>query len=838
MNGHSQYTTDRLEAIRRAKNRAARIAWMAGVLAALLLVVLLLALVDYGVLLSRSIREGGAVLLAGIILYAAIRLWRIVRLPGNAKNIALELEERRPELGCVVSTAAEYLTGERKAAQDYEPELVRTLQEEAAKKLRLLETPWYRGKTFRAMRVLSVALGALACFVLLLPEGATAVVRVTCPWANAAYTRVEVRPGNIEIPSGHDLEILARFHGRPPHNAQLIWQAAPASAWQTVVLSPSKKGVCTNLLTNIKGRVTYKVAGGDAVSPEFSISTFVPPEIRSLSAKVVFPTYTKHEPIEETTPDLRVVRGSKLTFHIAAAGEITGAKMRFTNQPPIELTRDQNGQWTANVTARTSSDYQIELTDSAGHKGGNETPYHLVVVPDEAPQVAIIDPDADIRAGPTNKVPLQISATDDFGVSRIKLVFQKLGEPAKVVVCDATNLNEPEATATAEIDLAPLNLKPYEVVAYHAEAADNNTMDGPGIGKSPVYFIEFTTKEEPISDSHSQVQRINLLQLEKQIIAATTAVPDERVREKLPDVAAIQRQTKEYAETFKNTSPVLAAAPPAARTEFDAALASMDRSIKSLDDVQRDPALLSEDDALKHLYQAVKLFPELQPCMCNCTGIKIVAEAIEKKKRAEQKKREQELPKIIARAKQMAAAQAKLNGLYRKSAGVGKSTGQNGPNGSGDGSKHSKDAYARASNTPDGGDRAGAANPKVDEQHQEETTAAPSAEQKQLAEEASRLAAKLRELAGIDPRISNRHSEQMKEVADEMNLAGGYFLRNDFGSASNSGFMAISSVQKIIGALEILSHDPPHASDAAAEEYPKEYGQRISDYLRTLSYQK
>ena len=839
----SQFTADRLAAIRRAKNRATRIVWIAGALAVWLLAVFLFAFTDYRSSLSKVLREADALVLGGILVFAAIRLWLLMRRPGNAKNTALELESRRPDLGCVVSTATEYLTGERTAAQDYEPELVEALQEQAAKKIRAVKTPWEGRKIAAALGGFLLALGVLAFFVLRMPGGGTAILRVTGPWANATYTRVDVKPGNAEVATGHNLNVLAAFHGRLPKDACLLWRASQSDFWQTVALTLSGQGICTNLIPNITTNTVYKVTGGDAVSPEFSINLYNPPEIKSLLTTVTFPAYTKHPPVEETTPDLRVVRGSRLAFRLVASGEITGATMCFTNQRPVELTRDSNNQWTASLAATNSFDYRVELVDKAGRKGGNENPYHVVVVADAPPQVDIVGPGADIRADPTNKIPLQISATDDFGVSGIKLVFHKLSEPENTVVCNATNLNKPETSALAELDLTPLHLQPYDVVAYHAEASDNNTLDGPGIGKSPVYFIEVTSKEEAMpSESHSQAQKINLLQLEKQIIAATTAVAEDAVREKLPDVGAVQRLSREYAETFKESSSVLAAAPPEARVEFDAALGAMDGAIKSLDHIQRNPALASEDDALKHLYQAVRLFPDLKPCMCNCTGIKIVAEAIEKKKMDEKTKREQELPKVIAQAKKIAGAQAQLNGLYRKSAedspslakGGGKPPGQTGPGG---GSEHSQDGKLLAKN-PSAAGPDGAKPPNSPDDGQKQTTGDPSAEQTKLAAQVSELAAKLRELAGSDPRISSRHSQHMSDVAGNMQQAADLAAANNSQAADDTGRLAFTELEEIVGALEILSNDQLHASDSAAEAYPKEYGQKIADYLRTLSYEK
>jgi hypothetical protein len=840
----SQYTADRLEAIRRAKNRARQIVWTAGALVVWILAALGFAFADYRMLLSKTVREGSALLLAGILIFAVIRLWRLIRQPGDAKHTALELESRRPDLGCVVSTATEYLAGQRQATRDYEPELVEALQAQAAKKLHAVETPWYRGKIAAALGVLFLAFAAMALVVWRTPAAGTALGRVTAPWANAAYTRVDVKPGDASVPAGHNLSVLAAFHGRPPHDARLLWRADQSSAWQTAALSPSENGTCSNLIANITGKIIYQVAGGDAVSPQFSITTYNPPEIKSLTTRVDFPAYTKHLPVTETTPDLRVVRGAKLAFHVAASGDIAGAKMCFTNQPPVELTRDANGQWSASMAPRGSFDYRIELTDQAGRKGGNENPYHVVVAPDEPPLVEVVDPEADVRADPTNTVPLRITASDDFAVTAVKLVYHKLGQPEKSIICNATNLNGQEASALTAIDLAPLHLQPYEVVAYHAEASDNNTLDGPGIGKSPVYFIEVTTNDTEVpSESHSQVQKINLLQLEKQIIAATTAAPEEQLGEKLPEVATVQRQTRVYADTFKNSSSVLAAAPPEARAEFDAAINSMDASTKSLDQIQRNPSLASEDDALMHLYQAVRLFPELKPGMCNCTGIKIVAEAIEKKKQAEQKKHDQELPKVIAQAKRVAAAQAQLNGLYRKSAeaapsGMAKNDGQTpGQNGPGNTGQSPKDGNALAY-TPPAANPAETPTPNPGTDEQKPAAGPPSEEQKKLAGQAGELAAKLRELTASDPRISSRHSQHMTEVAGQMRQAGEFAAANNSHAADDTGRMAFGQLEEIVGALEVLANGQPLASDASAEDYPKEYGQQISDYLRTLSYQK
>ena len=41
-----------------------------------------------------------------------------------------------------------------------------------------------------------------------------------------------------------------------------------------------------------------------------------------------------------------------------------------------------------------------------------------------------------MRASATNKVPLKISATDDFGVGAIKVIFHRLGGPEQAILAN------------------------------------------------------------------------------------------------------------------------------------------------------------------------------------------------------------------------------------------------------------------------------------------------------------------------------------------------------------------------------------------------------------------
>ena len=58
------------------------------------------------------------------------------------KEAALDAEAIKPDLGCELSTAAEYLSGDRKANQEYEAELATALQASAAEHLKKVQLPY------------------------------------------------------------------------------------------------------------------------------------------------------------------------------------------------------------------------------------------------------------------------------------------------------------------------------------------------------------------------------------------------------------------------------------------------------------------------------------------------------------------------------------------------------------------------------------------------------------------------------------------------------------------------------------------------------------------------
>ena len=471
MNADSKLTRTRLEGAAQAKDKTKRRRWLMIMGAIAVLALVSFASIDYWLLLSLPLRYATAALLAIVAGLGGWGLRGLFRTPTSLKEAALDAETLRKETDCVVSTAAEYASGRTQGTDAYEPELAAALQTVAAQRLGTVQMPYTR--TLR-VPLLAVGMGltALVIFVVVTPGAWTALKRIGLPWLKAQYTQIEVKPRSVEVRLGQSVEISGMFFGRPPKAPRLQWQAVGEPTWQAVSMTKSSHGAFVHSLENITVPVKYRVSGGDAISPEFQVVPYIPPELRYFSVDLAYPEYTKLRPLAQSAPDITILRGTTATVHLRANVHLSHARLRFsdTNMAPIDLRKGQNELWTNYLKLARDADYRIELFDEKGRRGYDDTLHHIVASADNPPQVEILEPGQDMRAEATNRIPVKVSAVDAYGVTEIKVVYHKLNSGEQRVVCQTESAKNGEWIANAEIDLATLGLKRYDVVAYQAEA--------------------------------------------------------------------------------------------------------------------------------------------------------------------------------------------------------------------------------------------------------------------------------------------------------------------------------------------------------------------------------
>jgi hypothetical protein len=608
MNDASKFAKNRLQEASRAKQGARLMMVVFWTAAVALLLLLAVAMLDYWFMLVPSVRIAGLAVLAGLVVGGIYKIVQTLKQPTHLKEAALDAEAAKPDLGCELSTAAEYLAGERKPTQQYENELAAALEDKAATHLKKIDLPYWK-RPMRPALLVAVLLVAGFIFAVMASGGITAFLRAMMPWSNASYTQVQVKPGDVEIPVGRDLEVKSVFTGRIPKEAKFQWQDEGKPEWKFAALTRNEQGEYTYPLKSVRAPLKYRVSGSDAVSPEFKIQPYTPPDLKEWNVEFAYPDYTRKAKTAQNTPEISVLRGTVASIQIAPTTKLSKARLQFKDGPVVDLAPQQNGFWKTDLNISKDTEFTVELADEKGRLGENDASYKITAIPDEVPKVEILEPGQDIRAMATNTVPVKIKAADDYGLSELRIVYHRLGGPEEIIT--AKRDGETNSEFSAEIPLSGLALKDYELVAYHALAVDNNTLDGPGIGKSDVFFIEITDKEGGGEcKCQGKGQKVNLLVIQKQIIADTTVLTANAPSDKLEDLAKRQKDAAEFGRIYYTN--ISASGAIEAANEMAAAVKDMENAHLALEQRQARLALPSEETALARLYQVIRLMPELE----------------------------------------------------------------------------------------------------------------------------------------------------------------------------------------------------------------------------------
>jgi len=364
-NDPAKLAKDKLGQACRALDKVARLRWTMLIVQLILVAILVLALMDYWLVLPLWLRTGGALSLLLLLLAGLVRLVRFCLRPTPLKQGALAIESQRPELGCEVSTAAEYVAGERKIEHEYEPELAAALEAKAAKALGAAPVP-VCGRLIKFALLLGASCFALIVLVLVAPGGLTALERTAVPFSSAHYTAVDVRPGDFEIPVGHNAEVTNVFSGRLPRDARISWAAKDALRWQTAALTGGTQGTYLHTWSNVQSDLVYRVAGSDARSRDFTVSTYVPPTVQDFNVSLKYPEYIRLAPMLQKSPNISAVRATTAEIRIQPSVQLKAANLHITKLPDVALTPNADGSWSGTISITNDTDYFIQLAEVIG----------------------------------------------------------------------------------------------------------------------------------------------------------------------------------------------------------------------------------------------------------------------------------------------------------------------------------------------------------------------------------------------------------------------------------------------------------------------------------------
>lgn len=310
--------------------------------------------------------------------------------------------------------------------------------------------------------------------------------------------QIRVSPGDATVQRGSTVQVTAVLPETVPE-AKLYYRT-PGGAWRALEMEGEGGGVATSFrgqLAEVGENTEYAVASGEARSEVYRLQVIDPLRAVGYQKRIEAPAYTRIAPEQELAADghFSAIAGSRLSLGIETSIAGATGRLAFEDGSELPLERMPDGRLSAAFPLRRSQSYTVEL--SAAEVGGSWTsdPFRLEAVPDRAPTLYQLAPERSIEMPPEMEVVLEADCLDDFGLTRLDLVYVRNTDPPLRVNL-ARWQGTREARASQPWALEAILRSPGDVVRYHLELVDNDPITGPKSTSGPECEIRFPSLEQ------------------------------------------------------------------------------------------------------------------------------------------------------------------------------------------------------------------------------------------------------------------------------------------------------------------------------------------------------
>jgi len=479
---------------------------------------------------------------------------------------------------------------------------------------------------------------------------------------NALALQFNVQPGDVEIIKGQNLRVVAQVNRLTAETAQFEWRQTDGRAVEQVSMSralASTNSQFAHTLENIRESFSYRVHLANEKSRWFNVNVIEPPMVRSLRVTVNFPRYTGRPALEldENVGDILALPGSIVSVRMTPNKPVGQANLIFSTGEIMPLSA-AGDDFRGEFTVRRQGAYQFGLQDQKGLTNTDAIQYRLELETDQAPAVKITFPGRDMDLDESMRIPLVIEGEDDYGFSKLQIVYEILEGGAAAARLTGTmplNISDKNHRAFREQpiwDLAQLDLQPEDVVRYYAEVFDNDAISGPKSGRSQTFQLRFpsmyemyqeiaSTQEEAQQDlqamyeqakkTKEEIEKLaqemkkdpNLNWEQKQKLSESTGATEKmqeqmkQLQDKLQEmVETMERNDLLSSQTLDKYQELQKLLQEMTSPEMKKALEEMQKAAQNLDPEKLQEAMknlqFTQDEFLKSLERTINLLKQVQ----------------------------------------------------------------------------------------------------------------------------------------------------------------------------------------------------------------------------------
>ena len=358
------------------------------------------------------------------------------------------------------------------------------------------------------LRVLVTVLAAAGLCLVFSQTVKTGWLRLSQPqrdFVMAADAEFFVFPGDTMVLNGQDL--LVKVLPQTPAGVAPQLRLSKNGNEEMHALIKSKDDTLRCAFPAVRDSFHYQVQAGKTKSRWYRVGVTALAMIRTLQVKVSPPGYSHQEPflLPENVGDVSGLKGSRVAIRAQISKKIDSAEILFASGKTVSVQKEDQ-KLSAEFVIERDDRYVFSLKDRDACEPLRQIEYHIRSLADQYPFVRIVSPGRDIELSEDMQLPLLIEAQDDYGLSRMQLLYQVLRDGEGEI--DSSRFsNQAIAIPAADHvrmafhwDLSASPLLPNETVLYGIMVRDNDTISGPKVGRSPLFRARFPSLYEMYQD--------------------------------------------------------------------------------------------------------------------------------------------------------------------------------------------------------------------------------------------------------------------------------------------------------------------------------------------------
>ena len=312
----------------------------------------------------------------------------------------------------------------------------------------------------------------------------------------------DVSPGNIEVRYGDPVDIVAQLSDAPLDDLELV---LISDLEEKVPMFSEGQNSWKTSLFRVTEPMKYQVRSGRLKSRMFSIDVLSVPEISGVEFLVTPPAYTRlgKQRIKGGLP-IRALAGTKVQVLASSnrplsKGTVTFAKPDSAaegNSVQLEL-NDQTQkleQVIGSFEVKKGGKFEVKLTDVDGVESSDTHAGYVELLKDTRPFVRIREPKQNSWATSTVQLPVQISAEDDYGLSRVA-IYRSLNDSRPLPMELPVSVDSSRLDVGLKLPLRDYLLQPGDKLELFVRVEDNDPNEVKG-SESPIHSVYIISHQQ------------------------------------------------------------------------------------------------------------------------------------------------------------------------------------------------------------------------------------------------------------------------------------------------------------------------------------------------------